>query len=182
MKKTMRFMNGLIYGLTAIFVAMLAILIFANALMRYAFNSSIVWATELASFLLIWLVVLGAVITLKDNEHLSVKSFVKLFPLRGRRIVYGIGNVLILIACSVLFIGCWKLTMLNLHSRAASTGLPMVLIYGSVLVMSAGMIVVVLINLYKLFFSKTPIDELFGLHADNVEAEIDKRGDSPSNS
>ncbi len=75
----------LINGLTAAFLAIMSILVFGNVVLRYAFNSGITWSEEMARFLFIWLILIGAISTLKDNQHLGVDMLVKRLSKTGKK-------------------------------------------------------------------------------------------------
>ncbi|MCL2616554.1 MAG: TRAP transporter small permease subunit, partial [Defluviitaleaceae bacterium] len=47
-------------------------MIFLNAVLRYAFNTSWPASEELSRYLFVWVTMLGAVIAYKDNGHVGV--------------------------------------------------------------------------------------------------------------
>nr|WP_210023371.1 MULTISPECIES: TRAP transporter small permease [unclassified Paenibacillus] len=138
----------------------MAILVFGNVIMRYAFNYGITWSEEISRFLFIWLIFIGSIGALKDNEHLGVDSLVKKLPPMGKKMVYVASNLLMLCGLYILFDGAWRMTLVSKEVLAPATGLPLSYIYGLGVVVSVGMTIVLLINLYRALFVRHAIDEL----------------------
>ncbi len=57
---------------------------FANVVGRYAANTPIQWAEELARYTFIWLVFVGAAVCTKRGRHIAVDAAVNLLPASGR--------------------------------------------------------------------------------------------------
>lgn len=168
----------LINGLTAAFLAIMSILVFGNVVLRYAFNSGITWSEEMARFLFIWLILFGAISTLKDNQHLGVDMLVKRLSKTGKKIVYVVSNGIILYILWIIFFGSWDMTILNMDNKSPATGVPQSLIYGTGLVMSFCMALIILGKLYQLFFGKADIDELTQvLDSEELIGEADSHSD-----
>lgn len=160
MKKASIFINHLLNVLIASTLAIMCILVFGNVVLRYAFNSGITWSEEMARFMFVWMIFLGAIPALKNNEHLGVDMFTKKLPVRGKKIVYTISNILILLALWLVFDGAWRVTVLNLNSSAPATGLPLAFVSGVLLIMVVSMSIIVLFNLYRVLFTNIDADTL----------------------
>ena len=50
-------------------------ILFAGVLSRYLFNSPIIWTDELATFLFLWLAMIGAVVALRRDGHMRLTTF-----------------------------------------------------------------------------------------------------------
>ncbi|MEW5323850.1 TRAP transporter small permease, partial [Geobacillus thermoleovorans] len=124
------------------------------------FNSGITWSEEMSRFLFIWMSFFGAIGALKDNDHLGVDTLLRKLPTGARRIVFVISNAIVLYVLYLLLDGSWKITLSSVGSRAPATGLPMAFIYGTGLVVSIGMGVIVLLHIYQALFRPGAIDEL----------------------
>jgi len=144
----------------ALFLSLMVILVFGNVVLRYAFNSGITWSEEVSRFLFIWSIFLGAIIALKDNEHLGVDTFVKKLSLKGKKITYAISNVLMLITLALIFDGSVKLTILNVDQSAPATGMPYAYIYAVGAFMCICMALIILLKLYRVLFWKTNVSDL----------------------
>src|SRR5579862_6659709 len=53
------------------------IVLLAGVVARYVFNRPLHWSDELASFLFLWLGMLGAVMALSRGEHLRLSAFLR---------------------------------------------------------------------------------------------------------
>ena len=51
-------------------------ILFAGVVSRYVFNSPIIWTDELATFLFLWLAMIGAVVALRRDGHMRLTTFV----------------------------------------------------------------------------------------------------------
>lgn len=160
MVKATKFINTLLNMMIVFSLAAMAILVFGNVVLRYAFNSGITWSEEMARFLFIWMIFLGAIPALKNNEHLGIDMFVKRLPAKGRKIAYVISNLLILYSLVLVADGGWKLVLINLSSTAPATGLPLYYVSGVILVMSICMAAIVLFNLYRVLFTNMSVEDL----------------------
>ncbi|WP_457786290.1 TRAP transporter small permease [Geobacillus sp. Geo 8.1] len=159
-KKAGKFLDGALNALMASTLAFMCILVFGNVVLRYGFNSGITWSEEMSRFLFIWMSFLGAIGALKDNDHLGVDTLVRKLPTGAKRIVFVISNAIVLYVLYLLFDGSWKITLSSVGSRAPATGLPMAFIYGTGLVVSIGMGLIILFHLYQALFRTGAIDEL----------------------
>src|SRR5947209_14828367 len=50
-------------------------ILFAGVVSRYVFNSPIIWTDELATFLFLWLAMIGAVVALRHDGHMRLTTF-----------------------------------------------------------------------------------------------------------
>ncbi|AGT33634.1 hypothetical protein M493_17125 [Geobacillus genomosp. 3] len=160
MGKVSRFFDRLLNITMALFLAVMFIFVFTNVVLRYVFNSGITWSEEMSRFLFIWLTFLGAIGALKENRHLGVDTLIKRLPRQAKKLVYVIGNLLIFYLLWLLFDGSVKTTLLNTDTKAAATGLPLALVYGVGIITSLSFAVILLFNLYKVFFYEKTIDVL----------------------
>jgi TRAP-type C4-dicarboxylate transport system permease small subunit len=66
----------------AVLVAAEVLVLFAGVVSRYVFHSPIVWSDELASFLFLWLAMLGSVVAYRNAEHMRMTALVSKSSLR----------------------------------------------------------------------------------------------------
>ncbi len=59
----------------AVLVLAEACILFAGVVSRYVFNSPILWTDELATFLFLWLAMIGAVVALRRDGHMRLTTF-----------------------------------------------------------------------------------------------------------
>ncbi len=171
MAKIIKGISGMLNFFIAAAISLMTIFVFGNVVLRYVFNSGITWSEELSRFLFIWMIFLGSILGLKDNEHLGVDMLVKKLSAKGRKLLYVISNLLIMVTLVLLFDGSWKLTMINLDQTAPATGMPYFFIYGIGLVTSVGMMIIVLANLYRVL-SASHDDNDFVMTTDSEELTL----------
>lgn len=120
---------AVIDGVMAVLLAAMIALVFANVILRYGFSSGIRQSVELARLGFVWVVMLGAAVTLRRGEHLAVTEFSeKLFPAAVpvlRRLCW----LVVIVSVVLLFIGALNQTKANWTNYSSLTGLPSALIY-----------------------------------------------------
>jgi TRAP-type C4-dicarboxylate transport system permease small subunit len=114
--------------LVALMGAMIAI-VFTNVVMRYGFSSGIRQSVELARLGFVWIVLLGAAVALRHDEHLALSEFSeRLFP-RAVPILRRFCWLVVLLCMVMFFIGSWHQTMANWANKSQLTGLPSAVFY-----------------------------------------------------
>ena len=146
--------------LLALFLALMGTCIFVNVVMRYFFNSGLTWAEEFSRLLFVWLIFIGSLGALKDNNHLGFSSFVQRLPTLAKKACFLIFNILALVCLGVLLVGSIRMVQMTTHSYSPSIGIPLAYLYGSGIVLSAGMMLIICHKLYQAIFVKGAIDRL----------------------
>ena len=91
----------------AVLLGLMTILTFINVVLRYGFNSSIIWSLEVVLILFAWLVLFGISYGFKVTAHLGVDAVTNLLPPRGRKAAALIAGA-VCIAYAALFLkGAW---------------------------------------------------------------------------
>jgi TRAP-type C4-dicarboxylate transport system permease small subunit len=139
-------------GLIGLILALMVVLVFGNVVLRYGFNSGIAISEEASRYLFIWLTFLGAIVAVRQHEHLGVDTLVKVLPRRGKLFCVVASELLMLVAVVLLFQGSWKQTLINLHTRSPVSQVPLALIYVAGLVASVLIGALILRNLCKVLF------------------------------
>jgi TRAP-type C4-dicarboxylate transport system permease small subunit len=139
---------------------LMVMLVFGNVVLRYGFNSGIVFSEECSRFLFIWTVFLGSVLMLRDNGHLGVHTITKLMPLAGKKICKFISDALTLACCVLMTYGGWKTVSMNMINIAPVSGIPMGLVYFALLVCGVGMGALLVDSLYRLLTGQMTEDEM----------------------
>lgn len=67
-------------GFLAAALAVMILVVFADFLLRETLNQGLVWAKELAVYLLVWVGFIGASLAVHKRRHLVVQAGEKLFP------------------------------------------------------------------------------------------------------
>lgn len=66
-------------------LATMAVLVFGNVVLRYAFDSGIAMSEELARLLFVWMIFLGAILASAQHAHIGFNSLVQRLPATGRK-------------------------------------------------------------------------------------------------
>ncbi len=85
--------------------------IFTQVIFRYVFNAPIYWADEFAVLVFAWMIFIGAVIATKNNDHISVDTFMRMLPAKFRTGVSVFTNILILLVLVPIFTEGIRLTV-----------------------------------------------------------------------
>lgn len=141
-------------------LAAMALMVFLNVILRYTMNSGIPVSEELSRFCFVWLTFIGAVVAHRHNMHIGMETVVSTLGRRGRMMMMGISD-LIIIACSmVLFWGTWKQLPINLSMTAPVSGLSMGWVYGTGLFTATGIILITLDRVIRLLRGKVSDEEI----------------------
>ncbi len=108
-------------GLLALILAAMTLLTFLQVVLRYAFNSSLLWALEADSYLFAWLILIGMSYGVRVHAHIGVDLAVKSLPSRLRRAAGLLAIGLCLLYAGLMFYGAWfyiaKLHMLGVLAQ-----------------------------------------------------------------
>lgn len=149
-------------------------LVFMNVILRYFFNSGITWSEEMARYLFVWLIFIGAIGAMRDNAHLGVDTLIKRLKPSGQKIVYLLGQVLIFIIMAMLAVGSFDLTMINLDAKASATNLPLWCVYGIGVVTSVCICINIIANMYRALFVDGALQELISLEESEEDLPADQ--------
>ena len=166
----MQKLNALFRGvelLMAFFLAVMIILVFANVLLRYFFSTGFEWSEEIARLCFIYLVYLGAIGAMRDNQHLLIDSLLTRIPTFYQKIIYGLVQIGIIWIMGVLSVGSWQLIVQNLNDRWVATQFPIFLVYAVGLVTGISIIIIALANIYRLSIDKLSVTELLTIRDDD---------------
>ncbi len=102
-----RFVNEFEETVIALILAAMTIITFINVVLRYGFNTGLIWGLEMVSFLFAWLVLFGASYAVKTTSHLGVDAVINLFGPGGRRILGLISGAVCIAFALLLLKGAW---------------------------------------------------------------------------
>ena len=152
-------LRGLEWLLIAI-LGLMVILVFGNVVLRYGFNSGIIFSEEVSRFLFVWMVFLGSVLMLHDNGHLGVHTITKKLPLAGKKACKLISDITVLGCCVLISIGAWKVIGLNLANIAPVSGIPLGVVFMACMLCSVGMGVLLIGSIIRLLSGKMSEQEM----------------------
>ena len=75
--------------------ALMVLVVLVGTFWRYILNDPILWTEEVSRYLMIWLGLLGASVSLKRREHVSFLAVINLFPVPVRKVILLITKIFI---------------------------------------------------------------------------------------
>ncbi|MBC7681751.1 MAG: TRAP transporter small permease [Ferruginibacter sp.] len=140
----------LVEKLMALALGLIVLLVFSNVVGRYALGTSFAGAEELSRLLFVWLVFLGAILTLRRRAHLGVELVQARLPRPARRVCAVITHLLTLYALWLFLVGSWVQTQIGMSNYSTVLRFPNAFIASAGLVCAASMILIVASNLLKI--------------------------------
>ena len=111
----------------------LAAVVFYQVFTRYALNDPAGWTEEIARYLLVAVVFIGASMSVRKNNHIQVDVFYRFMP---RPLARALSTLVDLIRCAFLGYAVWLTWLLTQRigeQRMAIVDLPMGLVFGAML-------------------------------------------------
>ena len=128
-----RALDALAAGLRVVVVVTMAamvVVVTAQVLLRYGFNTSLDWGEDMARLLFVWTMFLAIPLGVKDGAHIGIELLVRRFPLAPQR---ALTRFMAALAAVLMATVAWQALLLvigqwdeNLPTLAISTGLFMV--------------------------------------------------------
>lgn len=151
--------------LLVVLLAAMSCIVFANVVLRYLTNDSLVWAEEVARHLMIWLTFLGAGLVLRFGGHIAIENLHDVLPGRVGRWLRGLIVVSLLVFFSVM---AWQgalYTSVMRFQTTAATGISFGWVY---LAMPLGF---VLLIVHLLLVARRYVLERRAIESDEIDAE-----------
>jgi len=102
-----RIINQIEETVICLLLASMTLLVFFEVLLRFGFNTGIMWAQEATLHLSAWMVLFGASYGIKVGSHIGVDALVKIMPSRVRKVVSGLSIAACLFYCGLFTKGAW---------------------------------------------------------------------------
>lgn len=157
-------------GLIVLLMASMAVLVFANVLMRYVFNQSIFWVEEFTQIEMIWVAYLGAGLALREGRHVAVDMLQDLLPASLRKVVRSFIALTMALFLITLFVLGLQIAEFTWGQETPAMGLPAGLPYLGIPIGAVAMLLHLLL-FWRQFVSRdfVQVEEL-GEHGDEVQA------------
>lgn len=91
----------------ALILGLMTVITFINVVLRYGFNTGIIWGLEVVTFLFAWLVLFGMSYAVKVTAHLGVDAVINLFNDGPRKLLAILAGVVCVIYALLLMKGAW---------------------------------------------------------------------------
>ncbi|MDR3221969.1 MAG: TRAP transporter small permease [Candidatus Accumulibacter sp.] len=158
--------------LMAFFLTVMIVLVFLNVVLRYIFSTGFAWSEEIARLCFIYLVYLGAIGAMRDNQHLIIDSILSRIPALYQKALYFLVQAGIIWVMAVLTTGSWQLVVQNLGDRWVATQFPIFLVYGVGVVTGISITLIALANMYRLIVFKMPVSALLSIRDDSGQENL----------
>lgn len=101
-------------------MAVMTIITFVQVVLRYAFNSGIVWAVEATTNIFAWMVLIGLAYGVREATHIGVDVWVKKLSPTGKRVTALLGAALCVAYTALLIVGSvrYEMVMYKMHIEA----------------------------------------------------------------
>ena len=165
-RKLVRYFNllqvGLVYIAEFLLVAMV-LLIFANVVLRYVFNSGIIWSEETALLIAVWFsfIAMALGVKLRLHIHINVLSSARI-PAKLDALLWKIRDVVVILVGAGMFWWGWILIGFTMKSILPATGLPAGVIYMVVPVAAIFIVFDGLMDLLGVDMEETVLDQFLG--------------------
>jgi TRAP-type C4-dicarboxylate transport system permease small subunit len=104
--------------LLVLFSVAIVVLVFFQVVFRYVFFFAISWSEELATFLFVWIVLLGAAVGFRKQSHLGINILTSRLPDRVARVLAIVTNLAVIFFFGVVLFYGWQVAMGNMARRA----------------------------------------------------------------
>jgi TRAP-type C4-dicarboxylate transport system permease small subunit len=146
--------------LLVVLLAAMVLMVFGNVVLRYGFNSGITFSEELSRWAFVWMTFLGAVIALKDNDHLGTDMLVGRLGPMGKKVCLAIAETLMLYSVWLIFSGSWSQVVISREVEAPVTGWSMAWLPAAGVVFAVSAAIFHLLKLAKLASGKLRDEDL----------------------
>lgn len=157
-------------------LAVMALLVFGNVVLRYGFDFGIAMSEELARLLFVWLIFLGAILASRQHAHIGFDTLVKSLPTVWKKAAISLTGMLMLGACLIFVIGGWQQTLINLDNSYPVLGISYAWLYGVAIVFGFGMAVSIVFNVWDALAREHSDAELILTRnlGERIEQEIER--------
>ena len=142
--------------LMALCLAVMAVSVFINVVLRYGFGSGIAASEELSRLLFVWMVFIGATAAYPTGEHMAFTSLVGMLQKKplAMRLMTVLIRVAVIAGCALVGWGAWQQVAVGMDSRSVVLGYPAALLPLPALLCMVAIGGMALVELVK----QTPLD------------------------
>ena len=130
--------------LLALTMLAMILIVFSNVVLRYGFASGLRQSVEFSRLAFVWIVMIGAVVTLRRGGHLGMPEFAQKHFKGILPILHRVNWAIVLLCCVMLLWGSIRVTLSNWVNISPLTGLPLGLFFLSGVVAGVLMILIAL--------------------------------------
>ena len=138
LNKIAEFFLGVAFGLMTIFVFLQVIVRFVFT--SFGLNISFPWTEELARYLMIWAVFIGAAVAMRKDNMIQLEAFVNMLPVSFGKKIKIISLIITAVFFAYLIIISYEQVMNGFEQSSPVMGVPMSTVFISILAGSVLMI------------------------------------------
>jgi len=165
--------------LAGLCLAVMAVLVFGNVVLRYTMNSGITVSEELSRWLFVWLTFMGAIAALRDHGHLGTDVLVARLPAKGKKACLVVAQLAMLYVSWLLLSGSWDQMRINWETEAPVTGASVGIFYASGVLMGGSGLAILLHALLRTLFVPLADHELVMVQESEDMAALAHRPSEP---
>ena len=155
------------------------VLVFINVMMRIFLNSGIDVSEELPRYAFVWMTFVGAVIGMRKHAHLGVDMLVAALPVFGRKVCWGISQVIMAVCSLYMLYGTWLQHDIIAANASPVMQMSMLWAFGVSYLTGTAITLICIANLLRLAFGHVAESELIDVQEEGLEAhEIEKDMDA----
>ena len=144
MKKTLQFLQALEKWIIVIAFAIMVIACFIQVVNRNIFRIPVSGFEEAAKYSMVYMVLLGTELGLRDGTQISIQGVVDKLPLKARKIIRVLARIIVIVFAAVMTNSGWAMVMkqAKIGQTSPGLGIPMYIPYFA-LVLGFGLITIV---------------------------------------
>ena len=156
------------------------VLVFINVMMRIFLNSGIDVSEELPRYAFVWMTFVGAVIGMRKHAHLGVDMLVAALPVFGRKVCWGISQVIMAVCSLYMLYGTWLQHDIIAANASPVMQMSMLWAFGVSYLTGAAITLICLSNLLRLALGQVEESELIDVQEEGLEEahEIERELDA----
>lgn len=111
-------------------LAVMAIAVFVNVVLRYGFGSGIAASEELSRLLFVWMVFIGATAAYPAGEHMAFTALVGMLRKKPKAFLAAtlLIRLLVILGCSLIAWGAWQQIVVGIDSHSVVMAYPTALL------------------------------------------------------
>lgn len=141
-------------------IATMLVMVFGNVVLRIFFNTGIDLSEEIPRFAFVWMTFLGAIVGMRKRAHLGVDVMVKMLPVGGQRVCWGISQLVMLVCCVYIVYGTWLQHDIIKGNASPVAQLSMLWVFGVSYVSGTAIGLICFSNLVRLVTGRVDDSEL----------------------
>lgn len=144
MKKTLQFLQTLEKWIIVIAFAIMVIACFIQVVNRNIFRIPVSGFEEAAKYSMVYMVLLGTELGLRDGTQISIQGVVDKLPVKVRKIIRVLARIIVIVFAAVMTKSGWAMVMkqAKIGQTSPGLGIPMYIPYFA-LVLGFGLITIV---------------------------------------